>query len=106
MVHLTVQRLAAVCRREGVGELRPQHIAADGFLHLYINNVRDTLSIAHARVVDELDVLHALHVERLQVLTRSNDAVDAHLHRSQIRQRRDAAHGLVDTDMGQREFCQ
>ena len=105
-IHFTVERLIAVDGGERIGELRAQNIAADGFPHLDINNVRDALSIAHTGIVDVLNAFDALHVERLQVLARGNDVVDAHLYGAQIRQCRDAVHRLVNADMGQREFCQ
>ena len=86
-------------------------------MHLNINNVRDTHSraklayplpftISHTRIVDKLDVVNTLHVERLQILACGNDIVDAHLHCAKIRQCRNAVHGLVHADVGQREFCQ
>ena len=106
VVDFSEERFVAIHGGERIGQLGANDIATYGFLHLNINNVRDTFAISHTGIVNKLNVVNTLHVECLQILACGNDVVDAHLNSSEVRQCCYAVHRLVYADMWQSEFCQ
>ena len=106
VVELCEYRLASIHCGQGVGKLRTNHIAAHRFLHLDIDDVRHIIPISYSGFVDEFYMIDTLHIERKQIVTGSNDVVDAHLNVSKVRQCGNATHGFVNTDVGQCELRQ
>jgi len=106
VVDFSINRLVAIHGGQCVRQLRADDIAADGLFHLENDDISRFFAVAQARIVDKFDALDGFHIKRKQVFACGHDVVDAHLHRTEVAECRDAVHRLIDADVGQCEFRQ
>ena len=67
-----------------VGQVGPCDVAVGSPLHHDVDDIGRAFAVAHAGIVDVLDVPDGLDIQCHQVFLRGSDVVDTYLHAAQV----------------------